>query len=64
NFVALGVISGLDGTVGLDALKSATEARAPRAHMAQNIKALDAGATMGRYIKEGKVVSPVELGQS
>lgn len=63
NFVALGVISGLKGIIGPRALRAAVVARAPRASRKDNLKALSAGMLLGRYIKKGKIISPVELKQ-
>jgi len=63
NFVALGVISGLRGIVGPRALRAATVFRAPQASKRANLKALGAGVLLGRYVKKGKIISPIELKQ-
>jgi len=63
NFVALGVISGLKGIVGPRALRAALEARVSRASKESNLKALKAGVLVGKYMKKGKIISPIDLKQ-
>ncbi|MBI2857392.1 MAG: 2-oxoacid:acceptor oxidoreductase family protein [Chloroflexi bacterium] len=63
NFVALGVISGLKEIVSAKALRAALRAKAPRGSVEANMKALDAGLILGKYMKQGKMVSPFELKQ-
>ncbi|MEW6033583.1 MAG: 2-oxoacid:acceptor oxidoreductase family protein [Chloroflexota bacterium] len=63
NFVALGVISGLRGIVSPVALRSALRARFPGNGREANLKALSAGVLLGKYMKQGKIISPTELRQ-
>ncbi len=63
NFVALGLISGLKGIVSIGALRAAMKARVSRSNREANLKALNAGALVGKHMKKGKVVSPMELRQ-
>ncbi|MDO8473581.1 MAG: 2-oxoacid:acceptor oxidoreductase family protein [Dehalococcoidia bacterium] len=63
NFVALGVISGLKDIVSPTALRSAIKARHGRAESPANLKAFSAGVLLGKNMKMGKIVSPIELKQ-
>lgn len=63
NFVALGVISGLRGIVSPSALRAALRARLSAKNAGPNVKALDAGVLVGKFMKKGKIVSPIELKQ-